>query len=83
MVCVEVAMTTKVFYEGTKYQIVSDGRDVPVDWQKREEVWNWAEENGITVAYQRTISLYGCDLWRVHNDAHRALFILRWGSDIN
>jgi hypothetical protein len=80
MVCVEVAMTAKVFYEWDKFQIVGDSRDVPVDWKKREAVWDWCEANGITVAYQSTISQYGRDLWRVHNDKHRTLFILRWGN---
>jgi hypothetical protein len=58
------------------YVLRGDSRGILVDWQQRQAVWDWADQQNITVQYQGTLA--GVDLWYVHNDQDRAFFALRW-----
>jgi hypothetical protein len=58
------------------YVFMSDARDIATPYSKRQEVYEWAGENSITIEYQGTLG--GFDVWRVLNDQDRAWFNLRW-----
>jgi hypothetical protein len=55
---------------------MGDSRGIVTPYEKRHEVWEWAQKNKIEIEYQG--SLDRKDLWYVKNDQHRAWFILRW-----
>ena len=69
-------MTTKVFAERGKTQLVGDARGFTVPWQCRQEYWQWCQNNNIVTEYQG--SLDHVDLWYIKNDEHRVLALLRW-----
>jgi hypothetical protein len=56
--------------------IKSNKQLVLVDWQLREEFWNWCDGTKIEVEYQGT--WVERDLWLVKNEQHRVLAQLRW-----
>lgn len=60
------------------YVFMSDERDIATPNSRRQEVYEWAGQNGITVEYQGTLA--GVDIWRVSNDEQRAWFNLKWAS---
>lgn len=53
-----------------------DSRDIVTDYEQREKVWAWCEEQGITVEHQGTLARK--DVWRVRDDKQRMWFKLRW-----
>jgi hypothetical protein len=58
------------------YVFMSDERDIGISYSKRQEVYEWAGANGITIEYQGTLG--GVDVWRVRDDQQRAWFTLKW-----
>lgn len=58
------------------YVLMGDSRGIVTPYEKRHEVYEWAQTNNIEIEFQG--SLDGKDLWYVKNDQHRAWFILRW-----
>ena len=58
------------------YVYMSDERDIGIPYSKRQEVYDWAGANGITIEYQGTLG--GTDVWRVRDEQQRAWFNLRW-----
>lgn len=58
------------------YVFMSDERDIAIPYSRRQEVYKWAGQNGITIEYQGTLG--GVDVWRVKDDQHRAWFTLKW-----
>lgn len=63
-------------HDSRGYVFVSDSRDIAVPYSRRQEVYEWAGQNGILVEYQGTLG--GTDVWRVKDEQHRAWFNLRW-----
>lgn len=59
-----------------RVSLMGDSRGILTPYEKRLEVWAWAEENNIQIEYQG--SLAKKDLWYVKDDRERAWFILRW-----
>ena len=43
---------------------------------RRQEVWDWCEDNDILVEYQGTI--VKIDIWHIRDEVQRAWFMLRW-----
>ena len=75
-------MGTKIFARAESgAELISDERDIAVDWQIRLEVLDWIQENNIEAEYQGAVygRLFGMDLWRVKNEEQRVLFLLKWG----
>ncbi len=75
----------KVFAEKYGLRLVGDPRDIMVPNKYQSEVLRWCRENGIVVeVYARDANdamvqrLFNVNLWRVKDEAHRTLFILRW-----
>lgn len=62
--------------EGTGAVLWGDSRGITTPAHKRIEVWNWAEDNGMTIEYQGTLS--GIDLWYIKNDQDRTWFATKW-----
>lgn len=58
------------------YVLMGDSRDITVPFSLRQQVWDWCEDNDITPEYQGTLD--GTDLWRIRNEEHRLMFVLRW-----
>ena len=58
------------------YVLMGDSRGIVTPYEKRHEVYEWAQTNNIEIEFQG--SLDGKDLWYVKNDQHRTWFILRW-----
>jgi hypothetical protein len=58
------------------YEFMSDERDIATPFARRQEVYSWAGQNGITIEYQGTLG--GVDVWRIQDDRQRAWFTLRW-----
>ena len=79
-------MGTKVFAQvRDQLKLVGDEHDVMVDRRRRTEVWAWSEENGIAIEYAGSPQIsqfFNVDLWRVRDEKHRSLFILRWGNTV-
>lgn len=69
-------MTTKEFGRSRGYIFFSDARDIETPFSKRQQVYDWAGANGITIEYQGTLG--GTDVWRVRDEKQRVLFLLRW-----
>ena len=70
-------MATKEFgYDARGYVFICDEKDIATLYSQRQQVYEWAGENGITIEYQGTMN--GKDVWRVRDDQHRAWFALRW-----
>ncbi len=76
---------TKVFAERYSLKLVGDAHDIMVPNKYQSEVLRWCAENGIVVeVYARDANdamvqrLFNVNLWRVKDEAHRTLFILRW-----
>lgn len=69
-------MTIKVFAECDIVKLIGDSRDFTVPARFRTSYWLWCQENNIKTEFQG--SLNGVDLWRVKNDEHRMLAVLRW-----
>lgn len=57
---------------------LGDAHLYAVDSSLREQVWSWAEQTNIRIAYSGTD--FGLDIWRVDDHRHGALFALRWIS---
>lgn len=74
-------MGTKVFAKRDGLELISDDRDIAVDWQLRHKVWDWCEDNHIDVRYQGSRTYFAIDLWRVKDEKQRVLFLLKWGSN--
>ena len=60
------------------YVLMGDERDIAVPYSHRQEVYEWAGLNRITIEYQGTLG--GVDVWRVRDDQQRAWFALKWQS---
>ena len=73
-------MGTRVFAERSGAKLISDERDIAVDWRIRIPVWEWLVDNNIECEYQGANSTFGVDLWRIKNPEHRTLFLLKWGN---
>lgn len=58
------------------YVLMGDERDIVVPYSRRQEVYDWAGQNRITIEYQGTLG--GTDVWRVRDDQQRAWFTLKW-----
>ena len=72
-------MATKEFvHTENGYVLMGDERDIAIPYSKRQEVYEWAGQNGITVEYQGTLG--GTDVWRVRDEQQRAWFALKWQS---
>ena len=69
-------MDNKVFAEHGKFKLVCDERDIRVKVWERYIVWEWCKENNIEVEYQGTLA--DTDVWRVRDEQHRVMFMLRW-----
>lgn len=69
-------MTAKVFAEYKSFKLIGDSRDIAVDFNRRNAVWDWCEDNDIDLEYQG--SLGSIDLWRVRDEEQRLMFVLRW-----
>ena len=69
-------MPTAVFAERGRVKLVSDSRDVGLPSIIRMEVYAWLGANGVTA--EITHNGLGMDLWRIHDESQRALFVLRW-----
>ena len=70
-------MATKEFGQTPNgYVFISDDRDIGIPYSKRQEVYEWAGTNGITIEYQGTLG--GVDVWRVRDEQQRAWFTLKW-----
>lgn len=50
---------------------------IRVDWQQREEFWNWCEQNGTTPQHQRS-EHPKWDIWYVPDERVHLLAILKW-----
>ena len=59
-----------------KTVITSNNQLIHIDWQLREEFWNWCEGMKIKTEYQ--YSRGGKDRWLIKNEQHRVLAQLRW-----
>ena len=82
-------MGTKLFAESYGIKLMGDERDVMVSAKLQGQVLDWCKENGIEVEisgvadkdnshFHMIQRYFKVNLWRVRNDAHRTLFILRW-----
>lgn len=78
-------MPTKVFRERNELKLISDERDVEVPAKYRIKVKEWCNDNGIEAALALPVegstwaaSVWGVNLWRVKNEHHRLLFLLKW-----
>ena len=70
-------MTVKEFVRTPQgFVFTSDARDIATPFSQRQEVYDWAGKNGITIEYQGTLG--GVDVWRVRNESQRAWFALKW-----
>lgn len=70
-------MSRKDFaYDDRGYVFTSDKRDIGVPAVNRQDVYDWGVASGVAVEYQGT--LFGTDVWRVRNEQHRVLFLLKW-----
>lgn len=70
-------MAIKEFAQDSRgYVFMSDERDIAVPFSRRQEVYEWAGQNGITIEYQGTLG--GVDVWRVLDEQQRAWFTLKW-----
>lgn len=58
------------------YVFMSDERDIATAFLQRQEVYEWAGTNGITIEYQGTLN--GVDVWRIKDEEQRAWFALKW-----
>lgn len=66
----------ELVHDARGYVLMGDERDIAVSKNNRQEVYEWAGENGITVEIQGSMS--GTDVWRVKDEKHRMWFLLRW-----
>jgi len=70
-------MARKEFAQDARgYVLMGDERDIAVSFSHRQEVYDWAGENGIAIEYQGTLA--STDVWRVRDEQQRVMFILRW-----
>lgn len=77
-------MGTKVLAERAGFKLIGDDRDVAINRQQRNEVWQWCSDNGIYAEYNGPGSggsFFGVDLWRIKDEQQRMLFLLKWGAD--
>lgn len=58
------------------YVLMGDDRDIAVPYSRRQAVYTWCGQNGITVEYQGTLG--GTDVWRVRDEQQRVAFLLKW-----
>lgn len=78
-------MAFKVFLTRNGVTLGGDDRDIIVPSEYTSQVTKWCEQMNIQaiVSYvdywdQATQKLFGVNLWRVHDEQHRALFALKW-----
>ncbi len=82
-------MARKTFLEHNGLKLCGDDRDVMVPKKYYWEVMTWCQDQGIVVEnpfdqdranYETRLSamLFDVNLWRIRNEEHRVLFILRW-----
>lgn len=74
-------MGTRVFAQRGEFELIGDDRDVMVDWNRRMEIWSWCDEHGIEIEYSGSAHIakyFSADLWRIKNEQHRTLFLLKW-----
>ena len=66
----------KVFFTFHDMNVTSDERDqlVPGDYDR--DVYAWCKEMDVDAEIH--MKLGGKSIWRIRDDAHRMLFILRW-----
>ncbi len=69
-------MARKEFGRSQGYVFYSDARDIETPFSKRQEVYDWAGTQGITIEYQGTLG--GVDVWRIQDEQQRAWFTLKW-----
>jgi hypothetical protein len=80
-------MARKIFLEHNGLKLCGDDRDVMVPKRHYWDVMVWCQDQGILVEgafdqadYETRLSamLFDVNLWRIRNEEHRVLFILRW-----
>ena len=74
---------TRVFARSSSgAELISDERDIAVDWRIRLDVYDWIQENKIQAEYQGSAysRLFEVDLWRIKDEQQRMLFLLKWGN---
>ena len=59
-----------------RVKLMGDSRGIITPYEKRQEVYEWAQKNRIEIEYHG--SLDRKDLWYIKDDQHRTAFILRW-----
>ena len=70
-------MAVKEFaHDARGYVLMGDERDIAISSLKRQDVYEWAGQNGITIEYQG--SLGGVDLGGRRNIKQRVWFNLKW-----
>lgn len=60
------------------YVLTGDNRGITIPQSLRQEVYQWAAHNRITVDFKGTMG--GIDLWYVTDEAARTWFRLKWAS---
>lgn len=69
----------KVHFTWKGMYVTSDVRDQCIDGKLDAEVHRWCEEAGINAEIH--LKLDGNTVWRIRDDDHRLMFILRWGQN--
>lgn len=59
-----------------RVQLMGDSRGIITPYEKRQEVYEWAQKHRIEIEYHG--SLDRKDLWYIKDDQHRVWFALRW-----
>ena len=61
-----------------RYNSIDVSQVCIVNWNLRQEVWDWCEKNKIEISYMGSLySVY--DVWQILDKAHMMWFKLRWG----
>jgi hypothetical protein len=63
-------------FDNRGYVLTGDSRGITIPRSLRQEVYQWAAHNRITVDFAGTMN--GIDLWYVNDDADRTWFRLKW-----
>ncbi len=80
-------MARKTFLEHQGLKLCGDERDVMVPKKHYHEVMAWCADQGIVVegafdardyGSRLSATLFGVNLWRIRNEKHRVMFVLRW-----
>lgn len=66
----------KVHFTWEGFTVTSDVRDQCLDGSLDKDVYRWCEEMNINAEIH--MKLNGRSIWRIRNDEHRVMFVLRW-----